>query len=109
MNDQKLWEILVPSSKPACVPGKNRYFSVRYHRQWDKKVVAVATGLTVLQANKGRWLSPAGELHNERMIPVRIACTKDQIEKIMEITAEHYHQQAIMVYKVSDEVIIRHF
>lgn len=109
MNDVKLWEILVPSSKPEHLPGKNRFFSVRYHREWDKKVAAVSNGLTVLQPSKGRWLSSTGELQNERMIAVRVACTREQILKIMEIAAEHYHQEAIMVHKVSDEVIISHF
>jgi hypothetical protein len=109
MEPMQLYEILVPATKPPILPGKHRFFSVRYHRLWDAKVIAIAKGLTVLQPNKGSWLSPRGELCNDRVIPVRISCTKDQIQEIMDITAKHYYQQAVMAYKVSDEVIIKHY
>lgn len=109
LQKSELWEILVPATKPITFPGKHRFFRKRYHKLWDAKVIAIAKGLTVLQPNKGQWLSPRGELCNDRVIPVRISCTKSQIEEIMDITAKHYFQEAVMAYKVSDEVIIKHY
>lgn len=56
---------------------------------------------------KGQWKSLTGDLYIERMIPVRIACSRDQIEVIIQITMKYYDQLAVMAYRVSDEVIIR--
>lgn len=105
-----LYEILVPTMKPEWMPGKNRFFKKRYHKLWDAKVLNIANGLTILQPSKiGHWQSLSGELFSERMIPVRVSCTPEQIDKIMAITAKHYQQLAVMAYKVSDEVILKHF
>jgi hypothetical protein len=43
------------------------------------------------------------------MIPVRIACTQDQIETIADWTAKYYEQQAVMYYRVSDYVVIKQY
>jgi hypothetical protein len=106
---QELWEILVPTTKPDNLPGKNRYFTKKHHQQWDARIIAIAKGLTILSPSKGSWVSHGGDLFKERMIPVRISCNRKQIEKIMAITAKHYSQQAIMAYKLSSEVLITHY
>lgn len=105
----EMWQILVPSEKPDWMPGKKRYFSTKYHRQWDSKVLAIAKGLTILQPAKGQWVSLTGELFKEKMIPVCIGCTREQIVQIIEMTGKHYQQLAIYCSKVSDEVIVQHF
>jgi hypothetical protein len=74
---------------------------------WDKKVREISGGLTIVSPIKGQWISPNGELFLERMIPVRIACNREQIEKIIDMTKVYYDQLMIMAYKISDEVIIR--
>lgn len=104
-----LWEILIPTSKPASFPGKKRWFSKKYHQQWDAKVIAISSGMTILHPTKGQWVSPNGITFKERMIPVRIACTKEQIERIVDLTAAFYRQEAVMAYKISDDVIIKHY
>jgi len=104
-----LYEILIPTTKPDSMPGKNRFFTTRYHRLWDAKVIKISKGLTVLRAARGVWVSPDGIVFKERMIPVRVSCNKDQIEIIMDLAAAHYQQQAIMAYKISSEVIIKHY
>lgn len=101
-----LWEILVPTEK-RLHPGK--YYTTRYHRVWDAKVRAIAGGLTIIHPVKGHWISPSGELFQERMIPVRIACTYQQIDQIADITAKYYDQLAVMYYKVSDCVVIKNY
>lgn len=101
MTDQKLWEILVPT-----VRNDGRPFRLRYHRVWDDRVKAIAGGLTVVTPVRGTWVSPDSEVFKERMIPVRIMCTQDEIMRIAHMSKTYYEQKAIMVYKVSDEVFI---
>lgn len=97
----ELWEILVPTQR-----NDGRPIHTRFHRIWDKKVREITGGLTILPVVKGQWVN-VGTLFSERMIPVRIACTRAQIDQIVDMTIEYYEQIAVMAYKISDEVIIR--
>ena len=101
-----LYEILVPTVRPDK---PDKYFKTRYHKVWDSKVRAITKGLTILKPVKGEWVSPAGELFAERMIPVRICCTEEEIEKVADMTAAYYGQIAILYYKISDFVKIKHY
>ena len=121
-----LWEILVPMEKrvktarPSLSLSEGEYaveleawqkqnsYSTRYHRVWDAKVRTITGGLTILTPAKGQWISPAGELYQERMIPVRIVATREQIDQIIDLTMKYYDQLAVLCYKLSDEVILRH-
>ena len=100
-----VWEILVPTER-RLEPGK--YYSTRYHRVWDAKVRAITDGLTVMAPARGQWVSPTGELFQERMIPVRIVATRDEIEKVIDLTLKYYDQLAVLCYKISDEVILKY-
>jgi hypothetical protein len=100
----EMWEIMVP-----CQWNNGRPVRTRHHKEWDKRVRALSGGLTIMMPGKGQWLDGDGTLYEERVIPVRIACSKSIIEKIMDITANHYKQLAILAYKVSDEVLIKHY
>lgn len=97
-----LWEILVPAHTP-----KGKEIDVAHHAKWDEKIVNIAGGLTILKPVKGAWKSEQSGLIKEDVIAVRIACTEQQISKIIDVTMDHYSQKAVMVYKVSDTVIIR--
>jgi hypothetical protein len=99
-----LWEILVPTVRR--VGGKP--YTTRFHRVWDAKVRVISGGLTVLTPAKGQWVAPTGELHSERMIPVRIVASREQIDQIIDLTLEYYDQLAVLCYKLSDEVILKH-
>lgn len=99
---KELWEILVPT-----VRNDGRPFRTRYHRVWDKKVEAISGGLTIHPPGKGYWLHE-GQSQRERMIPVRIMCTREQIDRIVDLTLEYYEQVAVMAYRVSDEIILKH-
>lgn len=57
---------------------------------------------------KGQWISSDEKLFAERMIPVRIIATKNEIENIVDMTIEYYDQLAVLAYKVSDDIILRH-
>ncbi len=128
MEAKSMWEILVPTEKriKTEAPGvqldgdfsdykdavkrweKANSYSTRYHRVWDEKVRSISGGLTIMTPAKGQWVAPCGELYAERMIPVRIIATREEIEKIIDLTMVYYDQLAILCYKVSDEVILRH-
>ena len=100
----KLWEILVPTVRNDGKP-----FRLRFHKVWDGKVYALTGGLTIIHPTKGIWMNPAGRQFVERMIPVRVMCTDEQIDRIVDMTAEYYKQEAIMFYCVSQEVQIKQF
>lgn len=99
-----MWEILVPTVRMK----DGKPYRTRYHRVWDAKVREISGGLTIMPPSKGQWIAKDGELFVEKMIPVRIACTKDQIEKIIDFTLKYYDQLAILCYMISNTVIIRH-
>lgn len=96
----QLWEILVPASK------RDKEFSYEHHKEWDAYVRGIAGGLTVYRAAKGEWVSPEGHLFKDRMIPVRIACSEEEIKTIMEFTQKHYDQVAVFAYLISERVIM---
>lgn len=47
-------------------------------------------------------------LYTERVIPVRVICSQKQIEKIIDFTILHYRQLAVLAYRISDKVILKH-
>lgn len=101
-----LWEVLVPHKMG---PKGRKVIHVSYHQVWDDFVRQVAGGLTIMKAAKGQWVNTeeGGRVYKELMIPVRIACTRDQLDEILRFTVKHYRQHAVMAYKVSEEVIIQ--
>lgn len=103
-----MWEVLVPTERRVPPMRGNLHYTTRFHRVWDAKVRDITGGLTVFPPVKGHWLSQDGELFHERMIPVRIAATRAQIDEIVDMTLVYYDQLAVLAYKVSDEVIVRH-
>jgi hypothetical protein len=95
----ELWEILVPKRSNDGVE-----FDIVFHRKWDNKVRSISGGLTVMRSAKGIWSDDtSGTIYEERMIPVRIMCTREDLMKILKLTKEWYKQTAIFWYKVSEE------
>ncbi len=98
----KLFEILVPTISNSGVP-----YTKQYHQQWDKKVIDIAGGLSIMTPLKGKWISDDPfKVYDDKNIPVRIACTVEQLQQIIKVTIDHYTQLAVMAYKISDEVYI---
>lgn len=100
--DNKLWEILVPASS------KDKKFPHEHHKKWDEFVKKLAGGLTILKPAKGEWVNPNGNLFVDKIIPVRIKCSKKHIKQIVEFTILHYDQEAVLAYKISDKVILKY-
>lgn len=101
MESRNLYEILVPTVHRLT----NKPITTRYHKVWDKKVYEITGGMTIMPPSKGRWISNQGDLYEERVIPVRIACTRSQMDAIMAMTMVYYDQLAVMAYKISEEVL----
>lgn len=96
----ELWEILVPCKyEDTQTPVKTRH-----HKNFDKYVLKLTSGMTILKPSKGFWVSD--KLYEDRMIPVRIGCTEKQIRQIASFALTHYRQKAICCYKVSDIFLI---
>lgn len=99
---QSLWEILVPTHD-----NEGQKYPLEHHQEWDGFVQDLCGGQTLLKVARGRWVDPATNvLYDETMIPVRIACTKQQIKQIGRHTLEHYNQIAVLAYRISKEVLL---
>ena len=83
-------------------------FPIEYNHQWDEQVRNITGGLTILGLAKGSWIDPSGKICTENIIPVRISCTKNNIEKIIDLTIKHYDQQAVLAYQISSDVKIKY-
>jgi hypothetical protein len=99
----KLWELLVPRYSNEGIE-----YLVEHHKEWDEKVRQLSGGITILKTAKGNWLSPEGRLFVEEMIPVRICCDEENIEKIIDQTLRHYNQKAVFAYELSSNVKVKH-
>lgn len=98
---EEMWEILVPASN------KEKEFTYEHHKAWDEYVISKSGGITVMRTVKGEWISPNNVRFKDRMIPVRIYCTGDDIEEIIDFTIKHYDQEAVLAYRISDDVILK--
>lgn len=97
----EMWEIMVPTVDNDGTP-----FKTRHHREWDNQVKKITGGLTIHKPARGIWVDNSdSKTYNERMIPVRIACNREQIIEIMKRVKNHYKQIDVLAYKVSDDVI----
>lgn len=99
----ELWEILVPASN-----NKDLRFTYEHHKEWDAFVKEISQGVTIMKTAKGEWVSPDGKLYIDRMIPCRIICSEEDINKIVNFTIDHYKQEAVLAYRISKRVVLRY-
>jgi hypothetical protein len=98
-----LYEIFVPTKYGDT----GNPISTKHHKNWDNYVRKITGGLTLMGVARGQWLH-RGELFEERIIPVRVACEPNFINPIVTFTIEHYRQTAVMFFKVTEHVEIRY-
>lgn len=100
----ELWEILVPCNWNDGEPVRRRH-----HQEWDKRVRTITGGLTILRPGKGQWVNADEDekLYHDRIIPVRLIATAEQMRQIANITIQHYEQLAAMYYKVADYCVVQ--
>jgi len=102
MKDE-LWEILVPASN-----NKDLKFTFEHHKEWDAFVKKISGGVTIMKTAKGQWVSPDGKLYIDKVIPCRIICSEEEINKIVDFTLDHYKQEAVLAYRISKRVVLRY-
>lgn len=97
----EMWEVLVPTHD-----NDGQKYPLEHHQQWDGFIQNLCGGQTLLKVARGRWVDrTSGKLYDETVIPVRIACTHEQLEQIGEFTLSHYNQIEVLTYLVSEQVI----
>jgi hypothetical protein len=97
-----MWEVLVPTVGNDGTP-----FSRRHHRRWDSFVTDLAGGMTLIKPVRGTWVDQSTSAeYTERMIPVRIICTEEQIIQICKETARMYDQLAVLASLVAERTIL---
>lgn len=101
--ENMMWEILVP-----VVDKNEKNFSIDHHQEWDRYVIHITGGLTIAKQAKGKWISPIGGQFFEKMIPVRIICGENEINQIVDFTIRHYDQEAVLAYKISNNVVLKY-
>ena len=103
MIPKSLWQIFVPA-----YDNNGNEIPVSHHQKWDDKIKDIAGGLTINKKSRGIWISQTGTIFKEEMIPVLVYCSYHDISSVIAvITKRHYDQEAVMFYKVSDEVYIK--
>lgn len=94
----KFWEILVPYND-----NDGKKFPLDHHKTWDSYVRTISGGLTIFKTSKGQW-TYLDKVFEDKMIPIRIYCSEEQIEEIMRYTKTFYDQKAIFCCLISDQV-----
>ena len=93
-NTLHLYEILLPATA-----------SRKQHRRWEAHISHLAGGVSILSDQiEGRWKSKTVVIR-ERQIPIRIACSRIVLGKVLRFTAIHFRQTEVLGYLVSSEVI----
>jgi hypothetical protein len=96
---KRVWRIMVPQAD-----NRERRFSARHHLNWQHTVINISGGWTIHEPARGAWKDD-GEVQFEKMRPVDIVCTAEQIKEIVEMTAHHYMQIEVLAYEVSNNII----
>lgn len=94
-DEKRMWMLFVPT-----VRNDGRPIRLRFHKVWDEKVKEITGGLTINPPTKGIWVSEEGDEYHERMIPVSIMATRDEIARICEFTKSYYDQIEVLAYEV---------
>lgn len=97
IKETRIYQILVP----VC-DNDGKVFPMAHHWEWDSRVQEIAGGLTLMNSVRGRYLGGSVE----RMIPVNIAATYDEMQQVTAYTLDHYQQEAVLFWLVADKAMI---
>ncbi len=88
---------------PKC-SNEGREYSIPHHQVWDKYVTDLIGGQTRFKKAHGQWLNEVRLLFSEEMIPVGIYCDEKTLDQIIGFTIDHYQQEAVLAYELSNNV-----
>jgi hypothetical protein len=87
--ETELWEIIIPSEDKGSLT------------TWYHVIKSQISGITFIKNAYGYWKDQQEENHI-----VQIACSEEVFKKVLEKTCEHYIQECVMGYKVSNKCIM---
>lgn len=97
-----MWQIMVP-----CNYNDGKPVRTKHHKEWDKFVRKHTGGLTIMKPAKGQWVDySTDKLYEDRVIPVNIIASDNDMKKIAKFTMSHYRQLAVLYFKISSETFI---
>ncbi len=108
----KTFEILIPVAPNKGEPTTDEMyakldfnkdgtiFNKAHHGTFIRKVLTVAGGYSWLPEIDGAWVNSHCEVVKEKMIPIRVACTDENIKEIASFAKQHYEQEAIFVLEI---------
>jgi len=99
-----LWEIFIPKNN-----NRETIYEVSHHREWNKKVTT-ETDVILLSSDphKKKSCPTIGEsFFSEEMILLRVCCTPEEFDKILDITVQHYDRPEIIAFKLSENMIVK--
>lgn len=100
-----VWRIMVPE-KDNC----GRRFSARENLAWEDAVINISGGWTIQPLATGAWTDGEEDtVQIERMKPVDIICTDEQIKQIVNLTGHRFRQKVVLAYKISEHIIYEPF
>lgn len=94
----KLYEILIPIKS-----NDGKKFTVKHNQQFLDYVINLVGGHSVWPIIEGAW-KDNGKVYKENMRPIRITTNSETIKQIAIKAREHYRQNCIMYYLVSNDV-----
>lgn len=97
-----LWELKVPAISKYHVG----LIDVGFHKMWEERARKISSGPIIMHATSGHGVERLRKLFAERVIPVRISCTRVEIRHIMKMTREHYELKEVFAHLVSEVVLI---
>lgn len=97
MKSLPLWEILIPTAN-----NDGSIFNRIVHEAWEDFAVKLTGGLSQLTPIKGVW-TDKGKTYREEMLPYRVRCDEETIERLVRFAGRHYEQLAMMFYAVSND------
>lgn len=104
-SQKAVWTIMVP-----CNYNDGKPVRTRHHREWDRQVQLITHGMTIGSPSIGKWKNKNDSVeYRDRVIPVMLIATAEEMKKISKITANHYKQIAVMYFKTSSEVVVEYF
>jgi len=104
MDKKCLWEIFVPKNH-----NEKTIYGVSHHREWNRKVTT-ETDVILLSSTpyKKKSCPTIGKcFFSEEMILLRVCCTSEEFDKILDITIDHYDRDEIIAFKISDKMIVK--
>jgi hypothetical protein len=99
-----LWEIFIPKNH-----NKEMIYGVSHHREWNRKVTKETNVILLSSSSYKEKSCPTIEepFFSEEMLLLRVYCTQEELDRILDITVDHYDRDKIIAFKISENMIVK--